>query len=63
MVWIVELGGDQHTLSELEESFRDEAAVILVAGKYRLPSQLFHDSSDYVAVRIIADREVEYLNG
>lgn len=63
MAWIVELGGDQHTLSELEESFREEAVVVLVDGKYRLPSELFSETSDYAAVKIIAEREVEYLNG
>ena len=63
MTWIVELSGDQHALRELEEGFRGETPVLSVDGKYRLDPALFAQIADYQAVKVIARREVDYLNG
>ncbi|TDK26263.1 hypothetical protein E2F46_06620 [Luteimonas aestuarii] len=63
MTWIVELSGDQHALRELEEGFRGETPVLVVDGKYQLDPALFAQTDDYQAVKVIAGREVDYLNG
>lgn len=63
MIWIVELSGDQHALRELEEGFRGKTTVLVVNGKYRLDPALFAQIGDYQMIKVIAGREVEYLNG
>lgn len=63
MTWIVELSGDQHALCELEGVFRGETPVLVVDGQYRLDHALFAQTDDYQAVKDIARREVDYLNG
>lgn len=63
MTWIVELSGGQHSLRELEDSFRGETPVLLVDGHYWLDPALFAQSDDYQTVKTIAGREVDYLNG
>jgi len=59
MTWTVELSGDQHSLRELEEGFREEGSVVLVSGQYRLDPALFAEVDDYESVKTIAQREVD----
>lgn len=63
MVWIVELGGDLHSLRVLEECSRENPGVIASNGGYQLAPSLLADVEDFQRAQVVSGREVDLLNG